>query len=62
MARAAPYESVPLRRGRSDVKYSIEYLDLVTENPGWYSLKERYPSEEEAMRAISDLIARGGSR
>ena len=42
------------------MKYCIQYQNLATTNPGWYSREESYPSQDEAMNAIRDLITLDG--
>jgi hypothetical protein len=42
------------------VKYRIEYHDTESMLDCWYIQEGSYPSKEEAMRAIRDLLALGG--
>jgi hypothetical protein len=42
------------------MKYRIEYQDLATNKHCWYIREGSYPSHDEAMRAVSGLIALDG--
>ena len=42
------------------MKYRIEYRDTESMQDCWYIPEGSYPSKEEAMRAIRDLMALGG--